>query len=233
MLSSEPGAPAQPQTRSRARKCAKLPAHETVYRRIRDKILFGDLAPGQSVTIQGLEAEFGVSMTPVREAIRRLTAEGALQFQGNRRVLVPRIDAAGFAELTFARSEIEPRLAQMAARRMTPETIQQLRAIDDDLNLSIETGDVKGYMRHNHRFHFTLYGQAHSRILLPMAEALWLQFGPLYRIISGKYGTANLEDQHDEALLALAANDENATAKAILEDISQGFEIVRQNFGWD
>lgn len=210
----------------------KMPAHETVYRALRDKILFGDLAPGQAVTIQGLGAEFGVSMTPVREAIRRLTAEGALELMGNRRVSVPRIDEARFAELTYTRLAIEPKLAEMAARCMDSATIAALRAADDSLNLAIDLGDVKSYMRENHRFHFGLYAHANSAILLPMAEALWLQFGPLYRIISGKYGTSSLTDQHEEALLALHKGDPAATADAIRQDIKQGFDIVRRNFGW-
>ena len=67
----------------------QLPTHELIYRQLRDQVLFGDLAPGQAVTIQGLTDSLGAGMTPVREAIRRLIAEGALEFQGNRRVCVP------------------------------------------------------------------------------------------------------------------------------------------------
>jgi len=68
---------------------ANLPNHERAYRRLRGMILYGDLAPGQAVTIQGLVERLASGMTPVREAIRRLTAEGALTLQGNRRLCVP------------------------------------------------------------------------------------------------------------------------------------------------
>ncbi len=208
------------------------PAHEIVYRRIRDQILFGDLAPGQAVTIQGLVAEFKVSMTPIREAIRRLTAEGALEFLGNRRVTVPVMTEARFAELSYARLNIEPKLAEMAAKSIQKPDIDLLRSIDDDLNIAINNGDAKTYMFENHRFHFALYGHAHSNILMPITHSLWLQFGPLYRIISGKYGTGNLVDQHDEAINALRNSDHKAVAEAIRKDIEQGFGIVRQNFDW-
>ena len=67
---------------------AKVPAHQHVYERVRKLILFGDLAPGQAVTIQGLAETLDAGMTPVREALRRLIAEGALVHQGNRRVSV-------------------------------------------------------------------------------------------------------------------------------------------------
>mgnify|MGYP006194542369 CR=1 FL=1 len=66
----------------------KVPTHELTYARLRDMILFGRLEPGQAVTIQGLVRDLDAGMTPVREAIRRLTAEGALLPQGNRRVTV-------------------------------------------------------------------------------------------------------------------------------------------------
>jgi len=210
----------------------KPPAHERVYRRLRDKILFGDLAPGEPVTIQGLESEFGVSMTPIREAIRRLTAEGALTFRGNRRVSVPQMEERRFAELAYARLAIEPKLAEMAAARADGAAVDRLRSIDDGLNRAIDSGDAKAYMTENHRFHFTLYRIAGARILLPLAESLWLRFGPLYRIIAGKYGTGNLVDQHDEAILALRRGDRAAVAQAIHDDIAQGLDIVRADFGW-
>ncbi|MDJ0823614.1 MAG: GntR family transcriptional regulator, partial [Paracoccaceae bacterium] len=91
------------------------PAHETVYRRLRDMVLFGDLAPGQAVTIQGLVEGLGAGMTPVREALRRLTAEGALEALGNRRIAVPVLDTHAVAELTQARIALEPLLARRAA----------------------------------------------------------------------------------------------------------------------
>jgi len=212
--------------------CEKIPAHEVVYREIRVQILYGDLTPGQAVTIQGLVDQLGVSMTPVREAIRRLTAEGALEFQGNRRVCVPEMGEKRFAELVFARRAIEPRLAEMASKAITHRDIDALRKIDSELNRAIEIGDVHAYMRHNHRFHFALYKASASRVLLPLTETLWLRFGPLFRIICGKCGTANIPDHHNAALLQLAAGDHCGVAKAIGDDIEQGFEIVRHTRDW-
>ncbi|MCP5086746.1 MAG: GntR family transcriptional regulator [Rhodobacteraceae bacterium] len=211
---------------------ANLPAHEVVYRKIRDKVLFGKLKPGQAVTIQGLVDEIQVSMTPVREAIRRLTAEGALVNQGNRRVSVPQMGAGRFAELVFARQSIEPELARLAARVIKDKEIDELAGIDQRVNAAMDAGDVSGYMQENHSFHFTLYAHADSEILLPLAETLWLRYGPLYRIICGKYGTGSMVDQHEETLQALRDRDADAAAQAILNDIEQGFEIVRTDYGW-
>ena len=105
----------------------KVPSHEVAYTQLRDMILFGQLTPGQSVTIQGLTDLLGTGMTPVREAIRKLIAEGALDFQGNRRVCVPYLTAEQLDELAFARQTIEPRLVEMAAPNLAEQHIAESR----------------------------------------------------------------------------------------------------------
>ena len=66
-----------------------IPVHEMAYRKLWDLLLFGEIAPGQAVTIQGLVERLEAGMTPVRQVIRRLTSEGALNLQDNRRIIVP------------------------------------------------------------------------------------------------------------------------------------------------
>ena len=208
----------------------KIPVHEQVYRTLREKILYGELAPGQAVTIYGLVDELDVGMTPVREAIRRLTADGALTFQGNRRVCLPEIRQQDFTDLIFVRRMIEPKLAVLGAAKATEAIIDEMRAIDDKVNLAITQGNVGDYMKYNHQFHFTLYACAQSDLLYGLVSTLWLRYGPLYRVISGKWGTAQLADCHDETIAALMAGDADAVGKAILEDIEQGFGIVQRLF---
>jgi len=205
----------------------KPPTHELVYRKIREMILFGELAPGQAVTIQGLVTGLEAGMTPVREAIRRLTAEGALQFQGNRRVCVPELTLAQLDELAFARQSIEPQLAFLAAQKVTPAMISKLEAIDDSLNAAVRRGDVKAYLEHNHRFHTTLYEQAQAGILFAIAQMLLLRGGPSLRVVCGRLGTDGLPDKHLQALAALRAGSPEAVAEAIRDDVNQGIEQIR------
>ena len=204
-----------------------LPTHETVFRRLRDMVLFGELAPGAPVTLHGLVARTGTSTTPVREAVRRLTAAGALELHGNRRVSVPVIDAARLDELEFARLAVEPEMARRAAARLPDRAFAELSAIDDALDTAIREGDVPGYLRGNWRFHFTLYGHAGAPVLLALAESLWLRYGPASRVICGRFGTAGMPDRHDEALAALAAGHAAAAGAAIAADIRQGFALMR------
>lgn len=206
----------------------KIPSHEVTYARLRDMILFGHLAPGAPVTIQGLIADLGAGMTPVREAIRRLTAEGALLPQGNRRVAVPELSTELLDQVAFARLAIEPRLAALAAPRLTPGQIDRLEAIDAKVNAAIEGGKLTDYLTANHAFHFALYDAAEAPVLLDLARSLWLRAGPSLRAVIDRYGRETAPDLHREALAAMRAADAGALARAIARDIQQGVDHIRQ-----
>ncbi len=205
----------------------RLPAHELIYRRLRDMVLYGDLTPGQAVTIQGLTTHLGAGMTPVREAIRRLISQGALEFQGNRRVSVPKLNAASISEIIQARQWLDPYLIRRAAARAGPAHLSCLKDIDTALDRAIIGGDLRAYLELNHRFHSHLYDMAASPILTDMAEGLWLRFGPSMRVVCGRIGTQNLPDKHRETMHAISIGDVDAAAAAIEGDVMQGMEQLR------
>ena len=217
------------ETGSESAPSPRLPAHEMIYRELRALVLFGDLAPGQAVTIQGLCDRLGAGMTPVREALRRLIAEGALEFQGNRRVSVPLLDAGNIGELIYARQWLDPYLAQRATERAGPEDFARLTAIDDELDAAILRGDMRGYLELNYRFHRALYEMAEAPILTDVADGLWLRFGPSLRVVCGRVGTEGLPDKHKDLLDAMRAGDAETAAGAIRADVVQGMEQVRQS----
>ncbi|MEJ2000590.1 MAG: GntR family transcriptional regulator [Maritimibacter sp.] len=204
----------------------KLPDHERAYRGLREMVLYGELAPGQPVTIQGLVETLGLGMTPVREAIRRLTSQGALVFKGNRRVEVPAMTLAQYSELALVRRAIEPELARRAVENLEDYHIDMLAAEDAAVDKAIAQGDVRGYLEHNHLFHTMLYELSGAEMLLSVAEMVWLRSGPSLRVMLGRSGTANLPDMHREALLAMRARDASAVAEAIRGDIEQGIAQV-------
>lgn len=207
----------------------RLPAHEVIYRQLRHQVLFGDLAPGQAVTIQGLTDSLGAGMTPVREAIRRLIAEGALEFQGNRRVSVPVLSADNISELILARQWLDPHLTLRATERATLKDLEALTALDAELDMAISAGDLRGYLELNYRFHKRIYAIADAPILADLAEGLWLRFGPSLRVVCGRIGTQNLPDKHKDMLAAMHARDAETAARAIREDVIQGMEQVRHS----
>ena len=205
---------------------AGLPAHELAYRDLKQRILYGEFKPGRPVTLQGIADELGVSLTPIRESVRRLIAERALQFHGNRRISVPQMTHGRLEEIYTVRSKLEPELAWRATKHVTNADIDRLEAIDAELDQAIADGDVGAYLKHNFRFHRALYSRADSEVLLPIVESLWLQFGPSLRVVCGRYGTSGLSDQHKETIKALRAKNAGSVQKAILQDIAQGSTFV-------
>ncbi|MCC5968592.1 MAG: GntR family transcriptional regulator [Pararhodobacter sp.] len=205
---------------------AKLPEHEATYRRLRDMVLFGNMAPGQKVTIQGITQSLQAGMTPVREAIRRLTAEGALELHENRRVSVPRLTPSQLDEIAFARLALEPRLAQMAMIRMRSEDIDALAAIDSEIDTAIEAEDVHRYLAGNFRFHFAIYEMAAAPILLSLTQSLWLRFGPSLRVVIESEASIG-PDRHRDAVAAMRGQDARALSEAVEADIAQGMDRVR------
>ena len=215
-------------TRQASENDTKAPAHEVVYQTLREQILFGDLAPGQAVTIQGLTEALGAGMTPVREAIRRLISDGALVFQGNRRVSVPELRMNDLDEMVYARKTIECELARRATTRISKETIAELADIDDALDRAISSGDVAGYLAQNYAFHTTLYQHADAPILTDLADRLWLRFGPSLRVVCGRFGTQSFPDRHKDILEALNKSDPELVALAMERDVIQGMDQVSQ-----
>ncbi len=204
----------------------KRPAHEQVYRTLKSQILFGDLVPGQPVTIQGLTDSLGVGMTPVREAIRRLISDGALIFQGNRRVSVPLLSANDIEQMIFARISIETELSRRSTKNISITEIDYLEQLDQRLDNMIADGDVGGYLRLNHAFHQSLYSHADAPILVDLAERLWLRFGPSLRIVCGRFGTQSLPDRHKDIIAALRERDAEKAALATAQDIEQGMGMM-------
>jgi DNA-binding GntR family transcriptional regulator len=200
--------------------------HESVYRELRNRILFGGFLPGAAVTLRGLAEDLGVSPMPVREAVRRLIAERALKMQDNRRVLVPPMTQDTFEQIVFARKTLEPELAARAMDHIGPAEIRHIAALDKAVDRAMAVGDVHGYMESNFRFHFAIYEHARAETLLALVDSIWLQFGPFMRMAYSRWGTSSLEDQHQAAISALERRDRKGLKAAIAADASQGMNFI-------
>ncbi len=193
---------------------------------VREALLTGRFIPGNPVTLRGLAADLGVSPMPVREAVRALAAAHALDMRPNGRIRVPRMTAQRFDELLHARILLEPHIATMALDFLDKPAAAELTQIDDAIDESLRTGDVEGYMRLNHAFHFRIYRAAGSEVVLPLVENVWLQFAPFMRTVYGRVGTFVVEDMHKEAIAAIQRNDRAALRHAIECDIRDGMGII-------
>lgn len=206
-----------------------LPVHQQVYDALCESILAGQFVPGVSVTLRGIADKLGVSPMPVREAIRRLVAESALEVLSNRRVCVTPMTLVRLKELYHARLALEPELATLAMKHIDKRVMRALEKIDDELNLSLRSGDVDAYIHSNRQFHFGIYRLANSPVLFPLVRSLWLQFAPFTRIVFGRMGTEVIEDFHADALAALHAGNEADFRAAITSDIREGMDALAEH----
>jgi DNA-binding GntR family transcriptional regulator len=200
--------------------------HARVYEELRRRLITGKITPGVGLSTRGLALEMGVSQMPVREALGRLSAEGAVVIRSKRKIEVAPMSTERFADLLACRLLLEPEAAVLALPRMEPETIARLRTIDGDLDQAIAEGDVIAYMELNAAFHFSLYRANGRPTLNRLIEALWLQFGPFMRTVYSHYGAAKLVDQHRLALDALEAGDSARLRRAIASDITDGMGLI-------
>lgn len=203
-------------------------AHERAYLSLRQQILMGAFAPGEVLTLRGIAQGLNVSLTPAREAVRRLLAERALVAGANRRLSIPALKAQEYDDLMGLRLYLEPMLSERASDQMGSQVASELAAIDKRLDDRIMAGDIAGYVRENHAFHFTIYRAARAPHLLALVESAWLQTGPFMRVIYGRIGTGRLVDHHKAAIEAARKQDGAALAAAIRADIEQSASIVHQ-----
>ncbi|QIE41373.1 GntR family transcriptional regulator [Meridianimarinicoccus aquatilis] len=211
-----------------ARPAADMPGalHDRVYRTLRTRIMHGALTPGAPMTLRGLGQEFSVSMTPAREAVRRLVAEGALTLSASGRISTPELSAERIEELASIRALLEPELSSRALPRAHLALIERLEAINDAVAESIRAHSAQGYIRANLEFHRTLYLRAQAPAMLAMVETVWLQLGPTMAKLYGRLNRTEPPHGHRLIVAALRAGDEPGLRLAVRADVTQGLRML-------
>ena len=204
-----------------------ISAHDRVHRALRGRILVGEVAPGTTLTLRGIAAEFGVSMTPAREAVQRLAAEGALTLSLSGRISTPVLTNDRIEELASIRAMLEPELASRALPRAHFALIDRLDAINHAVARMAAAGDATGYIRTNLEFHRTLYLRAQAPAILQLTETAWLQLGPTMRALYGRLQRTEPPQYHRVILAALRAGDEPGLRLAVRTDVTQGLRMLK------
>ncbi|MBW4025732.1 MAG: GntR family transcriptional regulator [Proteobacteria bacterium] len=199
-------------------------SHETLtdraYAALKRALTAGDFAPGHALVIRTVAEAYGISPTPIREALQRLVAERMLVLQANRSIVVPFLSARRFEELTRIRCALEGMAAGRAAQRISLRQLRELRDITGDIPDAMERQDVNAYVHLNRAFHFGIYECADSPILLSMIEDLWCQVGPFFtRLFDDAAYVPRANDLHRVILERLAAQDADGVAEAVALDI--------------
>ncbi len=202
-------------------------AHERVYRALRTRIMHGEIEPGEALTLRGIGKTYAVSMTPAREAVRRLVAEGALFLSSSGRVSTPALSNDRIEELATLRAMLEPELASRALPRAHFALLDRLEAINHNVSQMVARHDASGYIRMNLDFHRTLYLRAQAPAMLAIAETVWLQLGPTMRALYGRLNRTEPPPHHRLILAALKAGDEPGLRLAVRTDVTQGLRMLK------
>jgi len=203
-----------------------LPAHERVYRALRGQIMSGDIEPGQALTLRKIATDHDVSMTPARETIRRLVAEGALQVSTSGRITTPLLSNDRLEELASLRALLEPELASRALPRAHPALIERLQALNALVDQMVAKRDAVGYVRCNQDFHRTLYLRAQAPATLVLVESIWLQASPTMRALYSRLHRPGATENHRKIIAALRAGDEPGLRLAIRADVTGGLRLL-------
>jgi DNA-binding GntR family transcriptional regulator len=212
----QPGSPAGRQT-----------LQEQVYRRLQRILITGEVVPGQVVTVRSFAEDFGTSPMPVREALRRLAAEGAFEPLPNGSLRVRVMSATQREHAREIRALLEGVAVARAAERISPAELAAAARSNEAMKAAVAKGDIKAASVANLEFHFQLYRAAQSEILTAIIERLWMQNGPFLMLHLLDYGRRPrqqrraLFEQHGTILDALARRDPAAAAAALVADLMQ------------
>ena len=203
-----------------------MPAHERIFRQLRNDVMYGEIEPNQALTIRGIAELFNASMTPAREALRKLSAEGALRSTYSGRYVANALSAERVEELSTLRSLLEPELASRALPRVHNALIERLQAINTSIEQRVSRGEKHLYIRGNLEFHRALYLRAQSPAMLALVETIWLQLGPTLRqLYETQNRTPNI-DMHRRIIGALKAGDEPGLRLAIRADVTGALRMI-------
>lgn len=196
------------------------------YRALKMAVLAGRFHPGTSVTLASLSEMLGTSDMPVREALKRLTAEGAFEAAPNRSARVPVLSATAVKQILELRVELEGRAAAEAAEHVSKRDIEPLVALDLAMAKALDQRDLARYLQLNMEFHFTIYRLARNEPLLALIEALWLRMAPLvaYSLtrvenVRGVQLDAAGRAHHAHIIAALKAQDGARACQALRDDL--------------
>jgi len=205
--------------------------NDRAYAALKKCLMSGHFKPGQVLTIRGLADEYGISPTPIREALQRLIAERSLELLRNRSIGVPHLTGEKLAELKRIRCVLEGLAGELAAPNLVVADISRLSQLIQAIDTDIAATNIAAYLRHNEKFHSLIYERARSPILLLIIQDLWTQVGPF---LNGLFEDAcylrRANVGHRKILAAVKRGDTAAVRRGIVWDISEAAASLMRRF---
>jgi len=211
---------------------ASTTVQDTVYQTLRQWITVGRFLPGERLKIRNVAADLGVGHMPVRAALQRLAAEGALINVPNAGVTLPVLSVPEFDDLLQMRMLLEGEAAERGSLRLDSTQIATLRSLCTRMAQALGEGKPADYLAANEDFHVLLYRAAGSPLLFSLIDNLWLKAGPVSnQLFDTPEASACLNDAHEDMMRALEKRDSAAVRRAIERDIFVAGQFLRRSTG--
>ncbi len=187
---------------------------DTLREAIEELIAIGDLSPGDPLDETVLATRFGVSRTPIREALIQLASAGLVEMRPRRGALVAQIGPQRLVEMFEVMGELEAMCARLAARRMNTGDHETLLAAHHACQASRNAGDANAYYYLNEAFHRAIYAASHNAFLADEATKLHRRLGPYRRLqLRVRDRIATSYDEHEGLVQALIAGEAELSAQ--------------------
>jgi DNA-binding GntR family transcriptional regulator len=206
-------------------RVARETLNDRVYIELKRSILNGSIMPGARISMRSLSKSIGTSLMPVREAMRRLSAEGALEILPNRSFTLPILTPDTFRQMRDVRVALEGMATEAAATNLSHAEFNELERLNAQMEGAVEMA-LADYLDLHERFHFAIYAASRSEVLLLILKSLWLQIRPLLNQIMVAKRYEICSDYHGSALQALKRRDGKAARAAIEADILDAAETI-------
>jgi DNA-binding GntR family transcriptional regulator len=198
------------------------PLWDLAHTQLREALLAGRFEPGATLTLRSLADNFRTSITPVRDAVTRLVAQGVLQHGPRNSAIVPRLTTSELKHLTVVRCALEGRAAREAAIHRDQPKLMELETQLATMHSLIADRNLESYLVHHRKFHFEIYAMSRVPILVEMIENMWLRCGPALSFVIPEYVLSlKGSDHHTAALKAINAGNPDKAEAEIVADITE------------
>ena len=195
--------------------------NDQAYSALKRGLISGSFRPGQTLVIRTVAETYGISTTPVREALQRLVAERLLEMQPNRSIVVPLLTMPKFMELYRVRCALEGLAGELATANVRPTHLRRLKTLLQEIDTTIAERNSRAYLVLNQKFHFLIYERAESPLLQDFIQDLWSQVGPFFNeLFEDTDYLPHANEYHLRIVAALEGGDAAGVRQAIIDDIS-------------
>lgn len=201
------------------------------YNRIGAALRSGRFRPGEKLTLRGLSHLLDISSTPVRDAIRQLSAENAIDFQPNSYIRVPVLTTDQLRELRDIRLSLEGMAVERAAAHADPAAIAELRGLHDRIIALRDAGDIPATVETIQKLHFRIYGLARMNHLYGLIEGLWLRTAPYVSLLFPDYSRRERGNLRSMIIDALERGDPVAARRFLEADVCGAMDFIIAKVG--